>query len=178
MKLTYQLQPVDLVKFNEYHSTHSAYHKQLRRKQRILVPIVYLLLATLLYATGGRAGPALLVFIAVLWLFLWPLWIRQRYRKHFQMHVAETTGDSLKDPIILELQDDGIHSQSYLGQSVYRYSAVGDIVGNENYRYVYIGKGMALVLPEDRIPGDQIERFVAEINERKKSANQNLVRTA
>jgi hypothetical protein len=37
---------------------------------------------------------------------------------------------------------------------------------------------MALVLPEDRIPRDQIDGFVAEIEERKTSANNNMVRTA
>jgi Flp pilus assembly protein TadB len=118
MKLIYQLNPADLVTFNEYHSAHSDLHIKQRRKHRIIVPIVYLVLAALILMTGARIGAVFFSFFAVLWFLLSPSWLRRRYRKHFQKHVAETVGDSLRDPIILELQDDGIHSQSYVGQSV------------------------------------------------------------
>ena len=86
------------------------------------------------------------------------------------MFVAENMGDTLENPVILELHDDGIHSESYLGQAVYKYTAVGDIVGNGDHTYVFLGKDLALVLPKDRIPKDQLDEFVREVGERKASA--------
>lgn len=177
MKLIYQLEPSDLVAFNEYHVAHSDLHKKQRRKHRIVVPIVYLVLSALLLIVDARIGSVLLAAFAIIWFLLSPRWLKRRYRKHFQKHVAETVGDSLKEPVTLELHDDGIHSASYLGQSTYKYSAVGQIVGNGIYTYVYIDKGMALVLPDDRISRDQIDTFVAEIKTRKESANHRIQST-
>ena len=167
MKLTCQLQPADLVAFNEYHSAHSKLHRKQRWKYRVIVPIVYLILAAILYTSSGPMGASVLVAFALIWFLFSPLWLRRRYRKHFQKHVAETSGESLKDPMVLELVDEGIRVQSHIGQSVFKYTAVGNIARDVGRTYVYIGKGMALILPEDRIPKDQIAAFVKTIEERK-----------
>jgi hypothetical protein len=98
--------------------------------------------------------------------------MRRRYQKHYEKHIRETVGQSLQKSMTLELRDDGICSSSSLGESKYRYSAVDRIVENDGYTYVFIGKGMALVLPHDRIPKDAIDSLATEINQRKQEANQ------
>ena len=166
MKLTCQLTPADLVAFNEYHVAHSDLHRAQRRKHRYVVPVIYFIFAGLLFL--GSAGRAALIFavFAIIWFLLSPRWLRRRYRKHFQKHVAETAGEAIKTPVTLELRDDGIHSESNLGHSVLKYSAVGQIVENGMYTYVYIGQGMALVLPEDRIARQDIDAFVTDLKKR------------
>ena len=169
MKLTYQLTQSDLVKFNEYHSAHSAFDKKCRRKYRIFFPIIYLTFSIIFFLFSDYPSTIIFIAFAILWFVFYPLWQKKRYRKHFEKHVAETVGDSLKEPMVVELQDEGIHISDYSGQSLYKYSAVGQIVENESCTYIYFGKGIALILPHDRLSIDDIKALVVEVEHRKQS---------
>ena len=171
MKLTCQLTPADLVAFNEYHAANSPLHKRHRLRYRLSIPIVFLSGVAFFVAVGAYLAAVPLTVFAVVWFVLSPCWLKYRNKRIYQKHIAENVGDSLREPSILELCDDGIHSTSHLGQSVYNYSAVGQIATDGGYTFVYIGKGMALVLPEDRLPRDEIDAFVTEIWARKEAAS-------
>lgn len=166
MKLTYQLTKADLVAFNEYHSAHSPLHIKMRRRHRILVPIFYLVLAAFWAFHGDYTVPSMLAVAAVLWFLLSPRWLRRRYRKHFQKHVEETIGDALETPTTVELREDGIHSTGHMGHSVFNYSVVDKIVENDGFTYIYIGKGMALIVPHDRVPAGATEELTDGIKAR------------
>jgi len=167
MKLTYQLTQSDLVKFNEYHSAHSTLHNKYRRKYRILFPICYLIFSIIFFLFDDIPLAIGFIVLAILWFLFYPLWENKRYRKHFEKHVAETVGDFLKEPLIVELQEEGIHISDHSGQSLYKYSAVGQIVENEGYTYIYIGKAMALILPHDRLSINDITTLIIEVENRK-----------
>ena len=171
MKLTYQLTPDDLVAFNEYHAANSPLHKRARLRFRIVLPIILLMGSAFIVAIGAYPAAMPFAVVAVAWFLLSPYWLKRRYRKHFQRYIAENVGDLLKEPSTLELHDDGIHTTSYLGQAVYKYSAIGQIAYVEGYTFIYIGKGMALVLPEDRLSPDDVDAFVTEIWTRKDAAS-------
>ncbi|MHB9024424.1 MAG: YcxB family protein [Armatimonadota bacterium] len=170
MKLTYQLEAQDLVAFNLFHAAHSPLLRNQRWRQRFFFPIVYLLLAGVSLFVQAYAMSAMFAVVSILWFLLAPGLLQRYYRSVITKYVHETVDDSLKDPVVLELGDDGIHSTSYLGQTVYNYSAVGEVGKDSEHTYIYIGKGMALVLPKDRIPAEQITAFVAEVEARKTSA--------
>ena len=166
-RIEYKLTEQDLLRFNLYHSTTSDLHQKQRRRHRVVVPAAYLILAILLCLSELFIAATLFVLFAAGWFFLSPRLMNKRYRKIYEKHIRETVGDSLRTPMTLELRPDGISSSSYLGESKYRYSVVDRIVENDGYTYVFIGKGMALVLPHDRIPKDAIASLVAEITQRK-----------
>ena len=97
--------------------------------------------------------------------------LKQVRRQQCEKYVNESVGNSLKEPIILELLEDGIHSSSYLGTFTYIYYAVDKIVENQGYTYIYIGKDKALILPHDRIAPDELNAFVTEVQKRKAAAS-------
>lgn len=171
MKLIYQLTPSDLVAFDVYHAAHSELTRKQRRNYRIVLTTIYLTIAALFFAIDRRIASALVAAFAIIWFLSYPQRTERRSRIYFQRFIAETVGDSLKEAVILELHDDGIHSTSYLGQSTIKYSAVDKLVVDGIYTYVYIGRGAALIFPDDRIPRDQINAFVEEIKTRKESAD-------
>ena len=67
--------------------------------------------------------------------------------------------------VSMEPLPDGIASTSHLGESKYGYHAVDRIDRTELYTYVFIGKGMALILPHDRVAPDVADSFVAELSD-------------
>lgn len=172
-RIEYQLTEEDLVRFNLYYSAHSELHKRQRRRHRLLVPVVYVMLAGLLCWIRAFIGASILAAFALVWFLLSPAWLRWRFRKHYEKHIRETKVETLKEPMTLELQPDGICTSSAVGESKFRYSAVDQIVENDGYTYVFIGKGMALILPHDRIARETIAALVAEISQRKENAGHN-----
>jgi len=171
-RIEYKLTEQDLLKFNLYYSANSDLHRKYRRRYRLFVPVAYAVLALLLCLLHSFVVASIFAAVGVGWFFLSPMWMRRRYRKQYEKQIRETIGDSLRDPITLELQPDGICSSSYIGESKYRYSAVDRIEENDGYTYIFIGKGMALILPHDRIPKDAGRSLVAEIARRKQEAIQ------
>ena len=67
----------------------------------------------------------------------------------------------------MEVKDDGIHSTSFLGHSVFKYQAVERIVEDDAATYVYIGKGMAIIIPHDRVSERELKDLIAGIEERR-----------
>ena len=170
-RIEYQLTEEDLIRFNLYYSAHSELHKRQRRRHRLLVPVVYAVLAGLCCMSRSFIVASVLAAFALVWFLVSPAWLRWRFRKHYEKHIRETKGETLKEPMTLELQPDGICTSSAVGESKFRYSAVDQIVENEGYTYVFISKAMALILPHDRIAQETITALVAEISRRKQEAD-------
>ncbi len=166
-RIEYMLTEDDLVKFNLYFAETSPVNRQRRFKCRVLIPILYFVLALYPILNQYYIFASLTIVTAVLWFFLSPFWFRRGYRKYYKQHVAETMGDSLKKIRVVELLPDGFLSTTSFGESKYRYDAVDKIVEHDGFTYIYIGKSMAVILPHDRIPSETIQWWVDEI-ERKK----------
>jgi predicted membrane protein len=167
MNLKFQLTQEDLVKFNEYHSAHSLLHIKNRRRYRIVVPIIYIVLSGIFFVLSEFIMGVIFILFALVWFLLAPWRQRRRYKKHFQKHVAETVGNALEEPTEIELKEDGIHGKSHIGSSIFKYSSVDKIINEEGYTYIYIGKGMALIIPHDRVPAEDISTLIAEIEKQK-----------
>ncbi|MHB1000676.1 MAG: YcxB family protein [Armatimonadota bacterium] len=170
-RLEYNLTEKDLVEFNIYHSLHSELHLKERRKLRLMVPVIYIILAGILILIGNRLAASVFGVIAIGWYFISPMWINSKYRKHFERHIKDVIGDSISDPITIEVKPDGIFSTSHAGEARYKLSSVEKIAEDDGYTYVYVGKGMAFILPHDRISQSDIDTFIAEIEEHRKSTD-------
>jgi len=171
-RIEYRLTEQDLLLFNLYFAEHSEHLRKQRRRHRLLVPAAYLILAFMLLLVQAYVVAAAFILFAAGWFLFAPRLMKARYRTIYGRHLNETIGDSLRDPLTLELQPDGIATTSFLGESKYRYAAVDRIAEHDGYTYVFIGKGMALVLPHDRIPRETIAALAAEIIRKKQEANQ------
>lgn len=169
-RIEYQLTEDDLVQFYVYYLSISDYQRKQRNKQRIGLPVFYLAIAALFLLVKLYLAATILVLFSAGWFLFFPAWARKKHRKHYEKHVKEVAGDELSKPRVLELREDGIFSSSHLGEAKYAYSAVDRIVDHEGYTYIFIGKGMALVLPHDRIPQEDRCSFVDEVNRRREQA--------
>ncbi|MBN1590365.1 MAG: YcxB family protein [Pirellulales bacterium] len=168
-KLECRLNEEDLVRFFLYASQHSEVQQRQRRRQRIFIPLLYLMLTALLGLMGAHLAAGLFAVAAVAWFLLWPSYLEWRHRRFFAAHVKENVGESLRQPRVVELAPEGIRVSSGLGEAVFRYSAVGRIVENEGYTYVFIDKAQALVLPHDRLARETIDQLVEQIEQRRQA---------
>lgn len=168
--LEYTLTEQDLLAFHLYYASHAGTYRRQARRQRWLVPACYLIFALIVCGTESYGLATAFALFAVAWFFLAPRWVRRRYRRHYERHIRDTAGDSLREPMTLELLPDRIATTSCLGECRYRYAAVDCIVENAGYTYIFIGKAQAIILPHDRVPKAAVDELVAEIG-RKRGAH-------
>ena len=165
-RIEYQLTQDDLVQFNMYYVSVSNYYRKQRLKLCLFIPAICLPFFLLfLYSHQYHVAIFFLAF-GLAWFLLYPIRIKQSQRRHFLKHIEEAFGDIHRKPSVLNLQEDGIFSSSYLGESKFPYSSIDRIVEHAGYTYIFIGKGMALVLPHDRISEEDLKSFVDEVNRR------------
>lgn len=164
VKLEYKLTEEDLVAFNIYHIAHSSLHRSEQHKARVIPSALLAAFGAAMYALD-RATILLVIYVAlgVAWYLLCPRYLASRYRRNVRKHVGEISSDLVKAPVVLEPRDDGIYGSSFTGETKYNYAAVGEIVEDGGYTFVFLGKGMAFILPHDRVPKQDIDVFVAEI---------------
>src|SRR6476619_3944450 len=99
MILEYQIEAEDLVNYQLFIASKSKRIKQRRQKNRLLVPVGYLFFGILFILQNKMQYAVVFIVIGLLWYFLYPLWERRRYIKHYQGHVLENFLAGLNKPV-------------------------------------------------------------------------------
>jgi hypothetical protein len=169
-RLEFRLTRDDLLAFSLYYVRHSRVNRRVSRRLRIVGPIIFFLFAVLLYPNWIPC--TIYTLFGVLWFLLYPVAARIRVRRHYAKVLEETAGDFLHDPFVLELRDDAIYSSAHLGESKTWYSGIEQVVENNGYTYILMGKRTAFILPHDRIPKPALDSFLATLREKMKKAEE------
>lgn len=123
MKIHYSLTEDDMITHQLYIASTSEKIVKKRFIGKVVVPVMYLLVA-LWYYYSGQIGLSITILILIpLWYFLYPLWERKRYRSHYKSFIREHFSAKVGRPTILEfdnavitLKDDGTETQISTGE--------------------------------------------------------------
>jgi len=161
--IEYQLTEEDLLRWNQYYSARSSYHRRYFMMFRLVVPCILLTLGLLELLSGESVVALSYTLVAVLW-FLFARWMhRSLMRMKVRSLAKEGYQQLLKEPIVLAPENDGIYCRSYVGETLYEYRVIERIDEDKGYTYIQIGKGMALILPHDRIGKKVVDAFVTAV---------------
>jgi hypothetical protein len=165
-RLEFRLTEEDRVRFFGYFASNSPTHISQARIYRFLPAVLWAGLA--IFLLGVHAYIMAAVFFAMVagWILIAPWRLRKRYEKIHRRIVAETSGRTLAEPLVIELEDAGVRSTSAIGDSLIKYAFIGKIVENAVYTYVFIDKGQAHVLPHDRLGKPVVDEFISELKRR------------
>ena len=166
MKLTYQLNQDDLVAFYQHFASRSNVHRRRWRQSVFGIPILCSLVAGYFYYRAATATAVVYLVLAVVWFALWPVVMKASHKRYYKKHVEEIDGVLFQEPTFVELREGGLFSSNAQGQVLYKYTAIGDVEDVGRYTYIWLGKRMAIILPEDRIPRDQLVAFVEAVREK------------
>ncbi len=173
-RIEYMLTEDDVVQFHLYYSATSKLEQEQRWKARIRGLVGYSGLVIVLALMKYVLLAYIAAFSGIAWFFLIPKTLQESYKKYYTRYVAEMDGDSLQQPMTIELRPDCIYATSYFGETKYWYTTVGKIVQNGPYTYIFLGRKMAFILPHNQIPVTAIQSMSAEIVQRKQNAIQGL----
>lgn len=166
MKVEYKLSEKDLLTHYLYFTNNSPAQRGQKRVTRILIPMIYIVLAWILFAVGMRTATMILFVAAALWYFFWPIYYRHREIKTFKKHIKETADDLIEQSQKAETLKNHLLVQSRISESKYQYSQIEEVKEHKNLTYVFLAKGHTLVLPHEALGKDTVDEFVTDIKKR------------
>lgn len=120
-----------------------------RFKNRIIVPIIYVLFGILLYTIENITLAIVFVLFAVLWYFVYPIWERKRYVNHYKAFIKENFGSKLNHVATVELGCDFIHTVDNGSESKVSTNEVLEFIEISSVFFVKIDGGQCLIIPKE-----------------------------
>ena len=140
MTLHYQLRLEDVLAFNREYYKNSPTYRRMRTRARLMLPVIMLALWILTTSSAGFEWTRTVFFLGLglLWFFLYPARFDKRVIKYAERVMSEGSNRNVLGPGELILEEDGLHSNSDRGQSIYLWSSVDRVVMADDYLFIFI----------------------------------------
>ena len=84
IKIEYNLDESDYLTHQLYMASKSERIKKKRRKSRLLIPILYVVIAVISIIQQNIILSSVFILVAVIWFLFYPLYERNHYEKHYK----------------------------------------------------------------------------------------------
>jgi len=125
--------------------------KKKRSRNKIIVPIVYIVLAVYgFYQNNLLMGISFCGF-AILWFFIYPLWERNNYIRHYKNFIKENYKDSFGKSAFLEISNEHIFVKDEFSEAKVSTSEIQEIYEIPTTIFIRMKAGKTFILPKDKI---------------------------
>lgn len=152
-KITYTLEFEDWVAFNQHHNQNWPYARRVRWLIRILLSLVFVILALLYLVLGDMILFFFFVLMALVWFFglpwLFDFSIRQRLKKLIAGGKNMWLGRHE-----MTISPDMFSSKNDTGEGKYNWQTVEKIDVTKDYIFIYVTPVSALIIPGRSFKGE------------------------
>lgn len=166
MEINYSLTEDNFLTFQMYSSGESEHQKNKRMRGRIIVPIIWGLIALYFFSSNEQVLGIVFLVVSVLWLFVYPVYSKWLHVRHFKNHIKENYRGKLDVEATLRLEEDGFYSSGGDNEGTLKYSGVDELVELESLYLIRLKQPMTLLLPRERIEKSRLEDFMKEVSKR------------
>lgn len=122
-----------------------------RKRGKIIVPILYLLIGIYAYYNNSTLTGVLFCVFAVLWFFLYPIWERNNYIRHYKNFIQENFKEAFGKIAILEINDKTIFIKDEFNESKVSTTEINEIFEIPTLILIRLKGGKTFILPKDKI---------------------------
>ena len=152
MTITYRIEEEDLLTAQLYLASKSDRIRKRRQRSRWRVPVAYAIFGIFLLAIGDRSWfPLVFVLAGILWFFIYPLWERARYLKHFRGFIKEYQSGVTGRMVTLEISDNYLLAKEGDAESKVPFTNLEEISEIASGIIIILTGGQAFLLPENRL---------------------------
>jgi len=163
VKIEYQLNENDFLIYQLYIASKSDRIKKKRQRNRIIIPILYLVLGIFLFWGNQILMPTLLVILGLLWFFFYPIWEKRRYVNHYKAFIQENYKLRLGRIVTLEFDNEYILAKDNGSESKVLATELVEMIELPTIILMKLGGGQSFILPKNEIP--QLEELKANLRE-------------
>ena len=149
--LNFALSEEDFLTFQLYVASTSPNIIKKRTKVRYRVPVIYTVMALLLFWIGETVVAIAFLIVCLLWLVFYPKWDRHRYRKHYRDHIKENYAGRINISSELHLKENEIFGKDNFGETTFKTEGIKAVNEIANYFFLQIDRGTGFIFPKDRI---------------------------
>lgn len=151
MTIDYKIDETDFLTHQLFVASKSARIKKKRQKSKIIVPLIYVAFGLFFYFEERISLTIIFFIIAALWFFIYPLWERQHYIKHFKGFIKENYRDRFGRSATIEFSNDFIIARDNGGESKVLTTEIEEIIEISSTIFVRLKGGQSFILPKEKI---------------------------
>ncbi len=154
MIFEYSLNKEDFVQYQLFIASYSELIKKRRKRNLVMVPVAYVLFAVISILFGSITGAGLFLLLAVAWVFAYPVWERNRYRKHYEKHMQEHYRNRFNTPLSIVTEEDKMICSEGDLQSTVPYTEVREVNEIPTNIFITLKGGESVIIPKkfDKLP--------------------------
>ena len=152
MTLTFTLDEKDYLTHQLFSASKSQHVINRRRRNKIIVPLIYLVFATLIFFSANYTVSFIFLVVALGWFFLYPYWESKRYFKHYQQFINENHKNRFNKSVTIEINRDFIIAKDDGSEGKVLTTEVAVIHEIPAAIYIKLKSGQSFILPKERIP--------------------------
>ena len=151
MTVTYHVGEEDYLEHQLFIASISDRIKKKRLRAKILWPSLYIIFG-LLFARDENIQPAVVfTTLGVLWFFLYPIWEKHHFRRHYQAFIKENYKDRFHKIISVEVTDNFILTSDDGSESKISTAEIEEINEIPSNIFIRFKGGQSLILPKNKI---------------------------
>ena len=167
--ISYNVSPEDYLTYQLYMASKSKEIKTKRRRNWLLIPILYIVFAVLAFFLGKQKNIALVFSIlAGCWLLIYPFYIKWMYKDKFKKAIIKNNKEIFGKIISLKIEGDKFIINDTLHKKSNQLSEIAIIQEISSHFFVKLNKGSSIIIPKKDT--DKTKDIVAFITELSKSS--------
>lgn len=151
MTRTYTLEEEDFLAHQLFTATHSPIVQKARKRTLYLIPILYGGIAIVTGLLGNYFSSAFLLIVAILWVFLYPLWQKRRYQNYYTNFIREHYKNRIGKSLQVTFTDTHIHLQSDQDESKIALSSLVGFHELPEHILAQLQSGVTIIFPKKKI---------------------------
>lgn len=163
MKVKYRLEESDYLDYQLFFVSKSERINKARKRNRLIIPLVYLGFGVILFFLESYYLSAAIVFFGLLWYFMYPIREKNKYIKNFKNHFNDYFKTKFERDFTIEINDDFILGNDGESDSKVPVSEIEEINEIPSLILLKLKTGDSFLLPKNTIP--EIEEVKSKLKE-------------
>lgn len=164
LTLEYALEKEDFLSFQLFVASQSKTIKK-RRNLNLFIPIpIFLFLGIAMYGRSQNISTIVTcVIFSVLWLILYPLYVKRLYKKNFSKYIQENYAKRFGNLAKLIFYEEGVGIVDKNTESKLKYDELESIIEVPNHIFLALKSGQSIIIPKNKIAKDLQEKSISFI---------------
>jgi hypothetical protein len=163
MTIELKIDENDYLTYQLFVASKSATIQRKRKRNKIIMPILYLMLGASGFYQNNQLMGILFCVFAVLWFIIYPLWERNNYIRHYMNFIKVNHKDSFGKSAFLEISNEHIFVKDEFSEAKVSTSEIDEIYEIPTTIFIRMKAGKTFILPKDKIA--EIESLKSVLSE-------------
>ena len=151
MTFNYKISLNDFLTYQLYNASISERIRKKRQRNKFLIPLLYFGFCAMLLYQNQLIGGITFFCVGVSWFFVYPVWEKYRYVKHYSGFIQESHKDRIDKVVTIQIERDFIISKDDSSESKIQTTEVEEIIELPSIIMMKLKSGQAFVLPKKGI---------------------------